>query len=177
MRANTMLSPANLPTALAERIRVLKDGSVPHRGGYILYWMHHAVRAHENPALEVAIHAANRLGLPVLVYQGLGGRHPYNSDRHHTFIMEGAREVQAALSARGISYAVHLARNPAESTPWQNLVRRAALLIAEDFNFVANSVPTDRQTPFAIWRKRPDLASMTPHPRFRSPGSIPIMRI
>lgn len=93
---------------------------------YVLYWMHHAVRGHDNPALDTALWIGNRLGLPVLVYQGLGGRHPYNSDRHHTFIMEGARDVQRELAERGIASAfiwdaIPLPRR--HSVPWRTWQR------------------------------------------------------
>jgi hypothetical protein len=102
-------------------------------GDFVLYWMHHAVRSHENPALDTALFIIAQLHLPVLVYQGLGGRHPYNSDRHHTFIMEGAREVQRDLKDRHIKHVFYLGRQPAESTPLTSLAQRAALVITEEF--------------------------------------------
>lgn len=58
--------------------------------------MRTAVRGHENPALDVAITRANDRGVPVLVYHGVSERHPYPSDRHHAFILEGARDVSPA---------------------------------------------------------------------------------
>ena len=61
------LSVQVLPHRLYERIRVFKDSAVPKKAAYVLYWMHHAVRGHENPALDTAVFLGNRLGLPVLV--------------------------------------------------------------------------------------------------------------
>ena len=84
---------AALPEWLGERSRRIKRSDAPMRSEFVLYWMHHAVRGHENPALDVAILEGNRLGLPVVVYQGLNGNHRYNNDRHHTFILEGARDL------------------------------------------------------------------------------------
>ena len=84
----------DLPQHLSERTRVLNGQPVAENGAFVLYWMHHAVRGHENPALDTALWVADRLKLPALVYQGLSGRHPYNSDRHHTFILEGAQDVE-----------------------------------------------------------------------------------
>ena len=43
-----------LPAALAERCRVLHGAPLRQSGDYVLYWMHHSMRAHDNPALEVA---------------------------------------------------------------------------------------------------------------------------
>ncbi len=124
---------ALLPAHLAERTRVVSDTRRGRSGSFILYWMHHAVRGHENPALNTAVWLGNEWGLPVLVYQGLGGRHRYNSDRHHTFIMEGARDVQRELSDRGVAYAFHLARKPQTAGPLRTLAEEAALVITEDF--------------------------------------------
>ena len=137
-----------LPHRLRERLRFLSEpGRLPERkgaaGGHVLYWLHHAARGHENPALDTAILAANMLDLPLLVYQGLGGSHPYDNDRHHTFILEGARELAGALADRGVSYAFHLgpgkageageAGGEAGPSPLVDLARRAALVVSEDF--------------------------------------------
>ncbi len=122
-----------LPPHLFERIRLIEDVPLRLDGEFILYWMHHAVRNHENPAIDTALSIAAQLKLPVLVYQGLGGRHPFNSDRHHTFIMEGAREVQQRLRERRIMHVFYLGRKPSEPSPLSVLARRAALVITEEF--------------------------------------------
>lgn len=67
---------ARLPGHLQERVRVISDRVPNGDAELVLYWMHHAVRGHANPALDVAIGCADQLGLPLLVYQGLGGVHP-----------------------------------------------------------------------------------------------------
>ena len=127
------LEDFDLPQHLAERVRIIKSAPVNRQGKFVLYWMHHAVRGHENPARDTATYIGNSLNLPVLVYQGLGGRHPYNSDRHHTFIMEGARDVGRELAQRDISYVFFLGRKPSEPTPLVSLAQRAALVVVEDF--------------------------------------------
>lgn len=118
---------------LYERIRVIQNKPIRAKGDFILYWMHHAVRSHENPALNTALSVSAETELPVLVYQGLGGSHPYNSDRHHSFIMEGAREAQKRLNERGIAYRFYLGRQPRKTSPLQKLARRAALVITEEY--------------------------------------------
>ena len=55
-----------LPDHLAERTRDLNRLAFNDDGEFVLYWMHHAVRGHENPALDTAVFVAGRLGLPVL---------------------------------------------------------------------------------------------------------------
>lgn len=131
----TALSPLDgLPDWLEERTRLVGDtasGTVD--GSFVLYWMHHAVRGHENPALDVARFAADRLGVPLIVYQGLGGRHPFNNDRHHTFILEGARDAAAELEAMGIRHVFWLPEDPGQPSPLHDLARRSALVVTEDY--------------------------------------------
>lgn len=124
---------AQLPAHLSERLRVIAERPPPARGTLVLYWMHHAVRGHENPALDLALHAADRLGLPLLTYQGLGGRHRFNADRHHAFILQGAREAHAELAARGLCARFHLPTDPTAPSPLRQLAAQAALVVTEDF--------------------------------------------
>jgi deoxyribodipyrimidine photolyase len=100
-----------LPDHLAERARDLNRLGFKDDGEFVLYWMHHAVRGHENPALDTAVFVAGRLGLPVLVYQGSGVQHPYNSDRHPRLSWKVPRGVQQELAQRGITYRFHLTRS------------------------------------------------------------------
>lgn len=136
------LSLDALPEPLRERSRELR-GATPGDGDFILYWTHHALRASENPALDVAVWAGNRLGLPVLVYQGLGAGHRFDSDRHHTFILEGAADLAGALGRRGIAYRLFAPRGKSPS-PLRDLARRAALTVVEDFP----------APPFPRWTRR-----------------------
>ena len=127
------LTPTDLPPHLAERTRPANTRIVPTSGELVLYWMHHGVRAYDNPALDTALEAAARLDLPLLVYQGLGGNHPYDSDRHHAFILEGARDVAAALASRNVRHVFHLHRKGHAGSPLTALARKAALVVTEDF--------------------------------------------
>ncbi len=126
-----------LPRHLAERVRHLNREEVSESGGFVLLWIHHAVRADENAALDTAIHFANILGKPLLIYQGLGGEHRFNSDRHHTFILEGARDFAAQLVARqwggAARFAFHLPTDPSSPSPLRSLIQRAAAFVVEDF--------------------------------------------
>lgn len=145
---------ARLPDHLSERVRVLRDGiastpaSAEPRSNetHIVCWLHHAVRAHENPGLDVARLLAAELALPLVVYQGLGGRHRFNSDRHHTFIMEGARDLAAELQRLdpNIRFAFNLQHDPASPSPLTDLCRRAAAVVTEDFPAPPFPAWTDR---------------------------------
>ena len=99
---------------------------------HICHWRRTAIRTDENPALNVAIHFANRLGLPLLVYQGLSERYPFASDRHHTFILHDARDVQLAFADKNITCLFHVERPGNRGPHLRTLVQRAAVLVSED---------------------------------------------
>ncbi len=97
-----------------------------------MYWMRTSVRAHENPALDTALRLGRRLALPVFVYHALSERYPYASDRHHTFILQGAREVARELGERGIGHAFHLERPGHRGPHLQTLTGDAAVVVTEE---------------------------------------------
>ncbi len=148
-----------MPPALRERTLDDVDRPLLGPGPFVLYWMRAAVRAHENPALDVAITAANELGLPVLVYQALAERYPFASDRHHAFALQGARDAQAELRARGIAHAFHLEREGHRGPHLRTLAKRAALVVTE-------LVPVP---PSTTWTRR--LSSVTSTPVWRVDAS------
>ncbi|MFK7927740.1 MAG: NAD(P)-binding protein, partial [Myxococcota bacterium] len=119
-----------LPTRLAQRTRAITEHAPT--GEFVMYWVRGAMRAWENPALDAAISVANRLGLPLFIYQALSQRYPWASDRHHTFILEGARDLSADLARRGLGYAMHLERPTHQGPHTLTLADRAALVITED---------------------------------------------
>ena len=98
--------------------------------GPVVYWMCTAVRDHDNPALDTARLIAAKLNKPLLIYHALSYRYPYASDRHHRFVLEGARDVQLKLNNTGYDYRFHLER-PGDPPILKHLASRAALLITE----------------------------------------------
>lgn len=123
-----------LPEHLQERTRLNCEpaASVDSKEHFVLYWMRTAVRGHENPALDVAKIWAAALDLPLVIYHGLDERYEYASDRHHRFILEGARDVQREFTEQNLTYVFHLAR-PGDRRPHLvNLSRSAAIVITEE---------------------------------------------
>jgi deoxyribodipyrimidine photolyase len=116
-----------LPAHLAER---LEPGAPPPRceGRFVVYWMRVAVRATENPALDVALTAARALRRPVFVLHPLSEDDAFASDRRHTFVLEGARDVRQQLAARGVGYACHLGRGAGALLA---LAKEAALVVTD----------------------------------------------
>lgn len=122
----------SLPQLLAERTGLLGCNLVNPGGDFVLYWMRTAIRTDENSALNVAIESANELGLPLLVYHGLSERYPFASDRHHTFVLQGARDVQLEFAEKNIEYALHLERRGHRGPHLKTLANRAAVVVTED---------------------------------------------
>jgi len=128
------LNPMNIPTLpghLAERCVIQGRQTICPAGEFVLYWAHHALRTEQNPALQAAATLALELDLPLLIYQGLGGRHRYNADRHHRFILEAARDFSDSLAKHGQRLVFHLPRNPVKRGPIRDLMRRSALTVSE----------------------------------------------
>ena len=123
----------SLPPHLIERAYLKASGRPNHEGKFVLYWTHHALRTDENPALEVAILLADKLELPLLVYQGLSEKYRFASDRHHTFILEAARDLEAKYAQLGIAYALHVDRIGTRHPRLAHLVKSASIMVTDDF--------------------------------------------
>jgi len=117
-----------------ERIRKLNGAEARPAGGYVLYWCRVNHRVDVNHALTFAAARANRLGLPLLVFDGLGCDYPYANDRLHTFILEGAAEIGEALRRAGIGYCFHIARRKLGSeSALRKVVQNAAAIVTDDY--------------------------------------------
>ena len=152
MQQTTEVLIQSLPLSLRECSRPLASRAEAQRGGFVLYWMHHAVRDHENPALDVALTLGNQRQLPVVVYPGLGGRHPYNNDRHHSFILQGARDPHAELRPNLLDD-----ESPARSRTGDELwdLAQTSLRIHGELH---NNVRMTRAKAIPFWRTTPQAA-------------------
>lgn len=103
------------------------DSRAPTRGKHVLYWMQQAQRAECNHALEAAIEQANARHLPVVVGFAMTA-FPEANRRHYQFLIEGLRETERRLAARGIGLCVRQGP-PEEVIP--ELAKNAALLVGD----------------------------------------------
>jgi deoxyribodipyrimidine photo-lyase len=96
---------------LAAQARVaVRRGLPPRRAGRcVVYWMQRSVRIADNPALDVAIEAANLLGLPVVVYFQVIPSYPNANLRHCYFLQQGLRDVAEDAAERGVGFVVRRA--------------------------------------------------------------------
>ncbi|MEM9410795.1 MAG: FAD-dependent oxidoreductase [Planctomycetota bacterium] len=119
-----------LPVSIFERVRTLQHGD--HQGDLVVYWMRNAIRIDENPALEVAKYLAVKIGKPLLIYHAISEHYEYASDRHHTFILEGARDVQKSCESIGLRYCFHVATPDDRRTHLVDLANAAAAVVTEE---------------------------------------------
>jgi len=110
-----------------ERLTELNDAP-EQPGDYVLYWMQNSQRAEFNPALEAAIAAANRLGLPVLVGFGLTSDYPEANARHYAFMLEGLAETAKVLREHRLGFVIRLG-SPDDVA--LSLAQRAALVVCD----------------------------------------------
>jgi deoxyribodipyrimidine photo-lyase len=115
------------------RVRTLNDAAPNPPGRYVLYECRHNRRVQANHALDFAAGVANRLQLPLLVFESLSCDYPYASDRLHTFILEGVGETAAQLGKLGAGYVFELRRRQGEISRIGELAGEAAALVVDDY--------------------------------------------
>ena len=129
------MSDADLDAArLTLRCRRLNDAPLRTRGAdHVLCWLQQALRGRTNPAIDAAVALGNRLGLPVVVYHGLGRHYPHASHRLHRFILEASASLERDVEARGLRFLRHVERDekPEHGLVYR-LAARAAALVTDD---------------------------------------------
>jgi deoxyribodipyrimidine photo-lyase len=120
---------------MQKRIVILRHGEPSPNARYVLYWMQIHRRAHQNQALNFAITQANKLNLPLVVYEGLRPDYDQANDRIHQFIIEGAIENKKDFAKRGVRYCFYLMPNEPKGNrrAVAQLAQEAALLVTDDF--------------------------------------------
>lgn len=115
------------------RVRILRGGPENPKGELVLYVCQIFRRPTDNAALAYALEEANARKLPLLVYEAIRPDYAYASDRFHTFLLEGAREMAAALATRGIGHVFFLPRTKEEARGvLAKVAARAALVVSDD---------------------------------------------
>ena len=112
----------------------LNEKRLQPEGEFILYWMQSTQRFEDNWALRLATLEADRVGKPLLVHQGLDPSYAYASDRFHTFIMQGARELAQRAESLGLTYRFALRRGRDDDRRvLDRLAARAAVVVTDHF--------------------------------------------
>ena len=124
-----MLDILDLPEHLRERCIARSDSGV--RPSFVVHWMRTAIRLDECPTFDTARHAANSLGVPLLVYHGIDERYRYASYRHHRFLLEGAADVADRADALSIDHLVHVSREGSRGPYLVDLAKESGLVITD----------------------------------------------
>ena len=85
------------------RVTVRRPGA-PAPGGCVVYWMQRAQRALDNPALDVAVEAANALQQPVVIFFAPVPFYPHANLRQYTFLAQAIPDTAERARKRGIGY-------------------------------------------------------------------------
>ena len=87
-----------------ERVTVRRAGEPAAEGRCVVYWMQRAQRALDNPALDLAVEAANALGLPVVVFFAPVPFYPSANLRHYRFLQQGIADTAERCGKRNIGF-------------------------------------------------------------------------
>jgi deoxyribodipyrimidine photo-lyase len=91
-------------------------------------------RVDANHALLYAVEIANRLNVPVLVYEALTCTYEYANDRLHTFILEGVPENARRLQKAGMGYVFYLRRTLKDANnTFYEVAKDAAAIVTDDY--------------------------------------------
>jgi deoxyribodipyrimidine photo-lyase len=112
------------------RVPVRRKGEPDPKGRCVVYWMLRAQRGRDNHAVDVAVEAANALGLPLVVYFAAISNFPHAKLRHYTFLNQGLADIEEDLAARGIAFVMR--RAPHESHERLFVDVGAAMVIGDE---------------------------------------------
>lgn len=92
--------------ALSEdpRVTVRRRGQPDPDGRCVVYWMQRSQRGYDNPALDVAVTAANLLRLPVVVFFAPVPYYPHANLRPYVFLNQGIPDIAEDLVKRDIGF-------------------------------------------------------------------------
>jgi deoxyribodipyrimidine photo-lyase len=117
---------------MEQRLRLLNDAPVLRQGQYVLYWCRWNRRVESNHALAFAAGLANRMKLPLVVYQRITAAYPTACDRFHTFEVEGVPEFAAAVRALGAGFVFQLPRTKQGAGADRRAVFAGAAVVVTD---------------------------------------------
>jgi len=112
------------------RVTVRRGGAPAADGNCVVYWMQRAQRGQDNLAVDLAVHIANALELPLVVYFAGIANFPHANLRHYAFLNRGLLDVEADLAARNIAFVLRNAPHESHQRLLSDV--RAAFLIGDE---------------------------------------------
>jgi deoxyribodipyrimidine photo-lyase len=86
------------------RVTIRRAGTPDPGSGCVVYWMQRAQRALDNPALDVAVAAANALHQPVVIFFAPLPFYPNANLRHYAFLAQGIPDIAERARKRGVGF-------------------------------------------------------------------------
>lgn len=86
------------------RVTVRRAGEPDPQGKCVVYWMQRAQRGIDNPALDVAVRAANELNKPIVAFLAPIPFYPHANLRHYRFLGEGIPDIAGSLRKRNVGF-------------------------------------------------------------------------
>ncbi|HEY0795293.1 MAG TPA: deoxyribodipyrimidine photo-lyase [Acidisarcina sp.] len=124
--------PESLASLLSNpRVAVRRAGLPLASGKCVVYWMQHAQRALDNPALDLAIRLGNELGLPVVAFFSAISNYPGANLRHYIFLQEGFSDIEEDLQERNVGFVL---RRPPANVLERFLEEVSAAMVIGDEN-------------------------------------------
>ena len=90
--------------SLNPRITFRSSGAPNPEGKCVVYWMQHAQRALDNPALDLAIELGNELDKPVVTFLAPVPFYPHGNLRHYRFLASGIPDIEEGLTKRNVGF-------------------------------------------------------------------------
>jgi deoxyribodipyrimidine photo-lyase len=112
------------------RVTVRRSGPPAAGGRCVVYWMQRAQRAVDNPALDIAVAAANTLHQPVVIFFAPVPFYPHANLRHYTFLEQAIPDTAERARKRDIGFV--LRRYPEHSLPKFCDEVKASLVIGDE---------------------------------------------
>ncbi len=86
------------------RVTVRRSGDPNCAGSCVVYWMQRSQRAFDNPALNVAVEAANILDKPAVIFFAPVPYYPHANLRHYRFLNHGIPDIAHDAGKRNIGF-------------------------------------------------------------------------
>ena len=116
------------------RLSVLNDRPPKVEGEFVVYWMTAARRTRWNFALQRAVGWARELKRPLVIFEILacGGR--WDSDRHHSFVLQGMKENARQLANAPALYYPYVEPQPGECRRlFAAVCSHACVVVTDDY--------------------------------------------
>ena len=114
-----------------------------HKGQYILYWMTAQRRVEYNYALEYAVHMANTLHKPLIIFEPLRCDYQWANDRFHAFVIEGMHNNHADTLETNATYIPYVEKQAGTlHSVCATLVEQASMVVCDMYPcFFLRSLP------------------------------------